>query len=266
MGPFVSLLIVWACIAVLMTIFYAIQLKTKNATTVDAVWAVGLAASAVFYALTGTGDAGRRLLLAVLAGIWGLRLAVYLAVRAAGGPEDGRYAHLRSKWGDSAAVNFFFLYQAQASWVVLFSIPFLLVSRNPQTVFAWNDFAAIAMWVVAIGGEAVADGQLHRFRRDPHHKGTTCRKGLWKYSRHPNYFFEWLHWFTYVFLAVGSAWWWIGFSGPVVMLLFLYKVTGIPYTEKRALETRGEDYRRYQQTTSAFIPRPPRKTAHETNH
>ncbi|UCG56793.1 MAG: DUF1295 domain-containing protein [Phycisphaerales bacterium] len=254
MTSFISLLVAWACIALVMCVFYLIQLRTRNATSVDAVWAAGVGLTACFYAATGTGDTGRRIMLSLLAGTWGLRLAVYLVLRSVAKPEDGRYAQLREKWGNAAARNFFLFYQAQASWVVLFSIPFLVVSRNEHALWAWHDFAALAIWITAMTGEACADRQLNRFRKELDHRGKTCRKGLWKYSRHPNYFFEWLHWFSYVFLAIGARGWWVSLSGPLVMLLFLYKVTGIPYTEKRALQSRGEDYRRYQETTSPFVP------------
>lgn len=254
MGTLTSVLVLWAFAASIMLVFFLIQLRTRDATLVDVVWAGGLTFAACFYAATGTGDAGRRVLLAILGGSWGLRLAIYLILRSIGRPEDGRYAMLRKKWGDSAPRSFFFFYQAQASWVVLFAIPFLVVSRNDRQIWAWYDLVAVAIWIIAIAGEALADWQLNQFRADSSHQGKTCRRGLWKYSRHPNYFFEWLHWFTYVLLAIGLKWWWVSLSGPVVMLLFLYKVTGIPYTEKRALQSRGDDYRRYQESTSAFIP------------
>jgi steroid 5-alpha reductase family enzyme len=111
-----------------------------------------------------------------------------------------------------------------------------------------------------VAGEALADRQLAAHRRDPANKGKTCRSGLWRYSRHPNYFFEFLHWFAYVFLAVGMGIGWIAASliGPAVMLVFLYRVTGIPYTEAQALRSRGEDYAEYQRTTSPFLPLPPK--------
>ena len=119
--------------------------------------------------------------------------------------------------------------------------------------------AAILTWVVAVGGEWLADRQLADFRADPANRGRTCREGLWGWSRHPNYFFEWLHWFAYLWLAVGSHLWWLALIGPVLMLLFLYRVSGIPWTEAQALRSRGEDYVRYQREVSAFLPLPPRR-------
>ena len=266
MSPVSSLLTVWACMAVTMLLFYLIQQKTRNATVVDAVWAAGVGLSACFYGITGTGNVGRRTVLVVLGGLWGLRLAGHLILRSLAKPEDGRYAMLREQWGSSGPRYFFLFFQAQAFWVVLFSVPFLVVSRTGRTLWAWPDWAALLIWMTAVAGEACADWQLERFRRNSENRGRTCCQGLWRYSRHPNYFFEWLHWFTYVFLALGGKWWWISLWGPIVMLLFLYKVTGIPYTEKRALQSRGEDYRRYQQSTSAFIPWIPKRGDHETNH
>lgn len=266
MNPLLLMALTWLLISVIMTVFYIIQLKTKDATLVDAVWAGGLGFTAFFYSLFSTGNPGRRILLLVLAGLWSFRLVFYLVIRSMNKPEDGRYSMLRKKWADSASRNFFFLYQMQASWVILFSVPFIIVAYNRQTVWSWHDSAAVVIWIIAIGGEALADWQLNQFRKVDINKGKTCRKGLWKYSRHPNYFFEWIHWFTYIFLAIGSRWWWISISGPVIMLLFLYKLTGIPYTEKRALESRGNDYRIYQETTSAFIPWFPGEGKNEKNN
>jgi steroid 5-alpha reductase family enzyme len=113
--------------------------------------------------------------------------------------------------------------------------------------------------MLAVGGETLADHQLARFRANPGNYGQVCREGLWAWSRHPNYFFEWLHWFTYLLLALGSARWRLALSGPVLMLLFLYRLSGIPWTEAQSLRSRGDAYRRYQREVSAFIPLPPRR-------
>jgi steroid 5-alpha reductase family enzyme len=112
----------------------------------------------------------------------------------------------------------------------------------------------LAVWLAALTGEGVADRQLNRFRDDPAHRGQTCRDGLWRYSRHPNYFFEWCHWFGYVALAWGSPLAWLSWLGPMLMYVFLRWISGIPFTEQQALRTRGDDYREYQRRTSAFFP------------
>ncbi len=244
----------WAAMALVMLLFYFVQRRTRNAGIVDFVWASGVGTLAVFYAAASTGDVGRRVLLAALAGIWSLRLAVYLLFdRILGRPEDGRYKMLRQHWGDRASVYFLAFFQMQAIWAVMFSIPFIPVVYR-QDALGMPDLLGVGVWLIAVGGETLADRQLARFRADPQNRGKTCRAGLWRYSRHPNYFFEWIHWFSYVCLGIGAPYGWVTLMGPVVMLLFLYKVTGIPYTEKHAVQSRGDDYRHYQQTTSPFIP------------
>jgi len=254
MKPGQAILIAWATMALIMLVFYCLQRRTKNAGIVDFVWAAGVGGVGVFYATIASGQSGRRVLLAVLAATWSMRLAVYLLVdRVLGKPEDGRYQMLRQNWGDKASVFFLAFFQIQAIWAVMFSIPFLPVAYNPNAL-GLLDALAIGVWLLAVAGETLADRQLARFRTDPQNRGKTCQVGLWRYSRHPNYFFEWIHWFTYVCLGLGSPYGWVTLMGPIVMLLFLYKVTGIPYTEKRALQSRGDDYRRYQKTTSPFIP------------
>ena len=254
MDPLYVIFAGWAAMVLIMLVFYFIQRRTGNAGIVDFVWAAGIGALALFYAAVATGDVGRRVLLAALAGIWSMRLAVYLLVdRVLGKPEDGRYQMLRQNWGDKASAYFLAFFQVQAIWAVMFSIPFLPVVYR-QAPLGPLDVLAVLVWLIAVGGETLADRQLARFRADPQNKGKTCRLGLWRYSRHPNYFFEWIHWFAYVCLGIGAPYGWVTLMGPIIMLLFLYKVTGIPYTEKRAVQSRGDDYRRYQQTTSPFIP------------
>jgi steroid 5-alpha reductase family enzyme len=210
-------------------------------------------ASALLLALLGDGASMPRIALAVLGGLWGSRLALHLWHRVRSEPEDGRYQHLRKHWNGHQGKIFGF-FQFQALLIVLFALPFVAVSVNPAPQgWGWL-IAAVAMWLLSVGGESLADRQLARFRADPANKGKTCRDGLWRYSRHPNYFFEWLHWFTYVLLAVQSPLWWLAWSGPLVMYVFLRWVSGIPFTEAQALRSRGEDYREYQRTTPMLFP------------
>jgi steroid 5-alpha reductase family enzyme len=211
---------------------------------------------AVVFSVTGDGYLPRRVLIGAMGGIWAVRLFWHLlsdrVLRAR--EEDGRYKMLREKWGNRAPLNFFIFYQVQALFVIAFALPFFLASANPHPALTLWDFAGVGLWVAAVVGEGIADRQLARFRANPANRGKTCREGLWRFSRHPNYFFEWVHWWAYVLISATSPLWWASLFAPLFMLFLLFYVTGIPYTEKRALESRGDDYRDYQRTTSGFIP------------
>lgn len=247
------ILTVFAATAACMVIAWLRQRRTRNAGIVDVVWSASMAASAVYYAAVGPGSQAVRVAVAVFGGLWGLRLFAYLARRVAGEPEDGRYRYLRAHWNDHQG-KFLGFFLAQAGFTTLLSLPFLAATWNATPLPSWALPAATAVWLLSVGGESLADRQLARFRADPAHRGRTCREGLWRYSRHPNYFFEWMHWFAYPILAAGSPLAWLSWAGPVLMLLFLYRLTGIPFTEAQALRSRGDDYHAYQRSTSAFIP------------
>lgn len=258
MNAWLILLLVWGLSVLMMALGWRWQRHHSNTGIVDVLWAAGLCGAAVLLALLGTGTAAPRLALGVLGGLWGLRLARHLWRRVRREPEDGRYRALREHWqGDQRRLFAFF--QFQALLIPLFALPFVAVATNAATSLPWLA-AGVAIWIAGVLGEAVADAQLARFRADPRHHGRTCRHGLWRYSRHPNYFFEWLHWFAYVALAVGSPLAWLAWSGPVLMWLFLRFISGIPFTEAQALRTRGEDYRAYQRSTPMLFPWFPKRS------
>lgn len=253
----------WACGWLLASAAFALlwlrELFTQEANVVDAGWAAGLGVLAVFYALAAGGWAPRRSLLALLAGSWSARLAWYLLVdRVLGKPEDARYARLRARWGPRAHRNFFLVFQANALLCALLSIPFLVVCADPRPGLGPGAAAACVLLAVSVAGESAADRRLARFRADPANRGRTCREGLWRYSRHPNYFFEWVHWWAYPALAWGAPGWAWTLLGPGLMLLFLLKLTGVAVTEAHALRSRA-DYADYQRATSMFIPWPPKR-------
>jgi steroid 5-alpha reductase family enzyme len=253
----VTLGVIWLCAALMMSVGWAFGQRRSNVGHVDVLWSFGLAASAIGNAAAGAGAPLPRLVLALAGGFWGLRLGAHLWHRVAHEPEDGRYAYLRTLWGNHGG-KWFAMFQFQALLIVLFSIPFVVVAGNATTQPTWLALA-IVIWLGSVAGEAVADHQLARFKADPENRGRTCRRGLWSWSRHPNYFFEALQWLTYPVLAIGAPNALVAWSGPVVMLLFLRYLSGIPFTEAQALRTRGEDYRDYQRRTSMLIPWPPRK-------
>ena len=242
----------------LMTTLWAIQLRTRNAATADVGWTLLVAGGAVAAGVVMDGDRSRRLLIATMAVLWAGRLGFYLLTDRGlrGREEDGRYRALRDRWGAAAPRNFLLLYLAQALVAALFVVPIAAAMRGgPIDGFA---VAGVLVWVIAVAGEALADAQLARFRENAETRGAVCRVGLWRYSRHPNYFFEWIHWWAYVFVGHLSP---LTLLGPAVMLVFLFRVTGIPYTEKQALRGRGDAYRDYQRTTSIFVPWPPARQA-----
>jgi steroid 5-alpha reductase family enzyme len=249
----------WAVLAVAFAGLWLLQRRTRDAGIVDVGWAAGIGLLALLYAGFGEGLPARRALLAVMAAVWSGRLALYiLRDRVLKGGEDGRYAALRESWGAAFERRIFGFFQAQAALSAAFSLPIAAAMASTRPL-GWLDAAAAAIWAAAVVGESVADRQLEAHRSDPANRGRTCRRGLWRYSRHPNYFFEWLHWWTYAAAAVGSPWWWVAVAAPLVMLYFILFVTGIPPTEARAMASRGEDYRRYQRETSAFLPWFPRR-------
>lgn len=245
----------WAISATLMAGLWAWHLRIRNAGIVDVGWSASLPLLALVYAAGAPGYLPRRLLIAGMVVAWGTRLAIYLLRdRVLGRPEDSRYADLRNRKSPAAALSFFPFFQAQSVVAVFLSLPVLIASFNPAPSLSPLEIAAVALWFAALVGESTADRQLERFKSRPESRGRTCREGLWRYSRHPNYFFEWLVWVAYALFALGSPWGWIGLTAPALMLYLLFRVTGIPATEAQALRSRGDDYRQYQATTSVFVP------------
>jgi steroid 5-alpha reductase family enzyme len=235
--------------------------RLDNYGFVDVAWSYAFALLAVFYAGFGNGWMPRRVLLATMAGLWSLRLGTHLLRRVAGHHpvEDGRYVQLRQDWAGNFGPKMFGFFQLQAASVVLLGVPFLLPVLNPAAGLHPLEIAGVALWLVALAGESLADAQLAAFKRDPANKGRVCAAGLWRYSRHPNYFSEWLVWVAYLVFALGSPGGGLAVIGPAAILYLLLRVTGIPLTEEQAVRSKGDAYRRYQQTTSAFVPWPPRK-------
>ena len=213
----------------------------------------------LWYTIQATGETDRKMLVAALAVLYAGRLGFYILFnRVIGKTEDARYRRLREQWGSSESVRMFGYFQLQALAVAAFSLPFLVLIQHSRPPFALIELVGLLIWIVGVSGEAMADWQLAQFKSKSWNRDRVCRNGLWRYSRHPNYFFEWLHWWDYVVMGVNMPGWLLTWVGPIGMGWALLKVTGIPWTGRQALASRGENYRAYQRTTNAFFPWFPR--------
>lgn len=253
--PLSLVLVGYAAAALFMLALWTVQLRVRNASIADVGFCIGLMAVVLGYARHASGETERKLLVVLMACLYAGRLGSFLLFnRVIGKAEDARYQELRHSWGAQERWKMFGYFQLQAAAVTAFSLPFLVVMQNPRPPFGLVELAGVLIWIVAVSGEAVADWQLSRFRARPWNRERVCREGLWYLSRHPNYFFEWLHWWAYVVMAIGAPGWPLTLIGPIGMGWALLNVSGVPLAERQALKTRGEDYREYQQTTNAFVP------------
>jgi steroid 5-alpha reductase family enzyme len=257
MPPLAAAVIALIGLIALFSAVWAWQLRSENAGMVDPIWAYSLGLVAALYAMLGTGDPVARALTALGGLVWGARLGTHLWKRNAGKPEDARYHRFRAEWGDKAASRMFWFFQLQVVISMLLSIAFLVPSyRGTAPAVGWM-LLAVVVWIVSVAGEAMADRQLRNFKADQANRDAVCRVGLWRYSRHPNYFFECVHWLAYIALSIGTPWGWFTLLPPVLMAFLLLKVSGIPLLEESMAKGRP-GYADYMRTTSALIPWPPR--------
>ena len=240
---------------------FGLARRIDNYGVVDVLWSLAFGPVALLYAALTEGWAPRRALVAGLALVWSLRLGIHLWRRVARHhpEEDGRYRELRTRWAADFPREMFRFYQLQAASVVVLATPFLLAAGRPEPRFLPLDWIALALFVTAQAGEALADAQLDAFKRDPSSRGRVCEVGLWSVSRHPNYFFASLAWIAFALPALPASHGWLGLIAPAIILYLLLRVTGIPLTEQQALRTKGDAYRDYQRRVSAFVPWFPRR-------
>ncbi len=244
---------------------WVVQRLTGNSGWVDTIWSFATGAGGIAAAvLPASGTLGQRqVVVAVLIALWAGRLGLHIfartwADRAHGRGDDPRYAAMARQWGKAWPLYLFVFLEIQAAASVVLVLAVRLAATNPAPFPAVTDIAGIALLIVAVGGEGVADAQLRRFSSA--HKGAVCDVGLWRWSRHPNYFFEWLGWCAWAVIAINSAHpsSYAALGAPVLMYVLLVCVSGIPPLEAHMLATRGERFRAYQSTTSAFFPAPRR--------
>lgn len=245
----------------IMAAAWHMQRITGNDGWADVFWSYGVGVTGVGAVLLSTAIASpsRRWLIAAMLGAWSLRLGTHILLRTLKSHDDPRYADLRKEWGHSAPRRMFLFLQSQAlaGWALVVCV-YIAASRQGEALDIF-DYAGALVMVIAIVGESVADRQLRDFARNSANRGKVCDVGLWKWSRHPNYFFEWLGWVSYAVVAAGSLlpYGWLTLAAPAIMYVLLRHVSGVPPLEKHMLRSRGEAFREYQRRTSIFFPLPP---------
>jgi len=257
----VNLGVTAAAVVAMMAIVMAVAIAIKNQSIIDILWGPGFAViAAVSYALSAGsgGDGARRLVVLALTAVWGLRLGGHIFARNRGQGEDKRYASLlRRNRGSLAAFVLRYIYWAQGRvmWFVSLPLQVAMYERAALSAVAW---LGVAVWAVGFGFETIGDAQLRRFRADPANAGRVLDSGLWRYTRHPNYFGDSVVWFGLWLLACSH---WLGVLtvvAPIYMTNMLVRHTGKKLLEKHMARSKGAAYADYVQRTSGFIPRPPR--------
>jgi steroid 5-alpha reductase family enzyme len=251
-----------AVFAVLMAGAWAVQQRTGNSGWVDTIWTYSLGLIGVagaLWPLQGGGPNARQWLVAVLVAAWSLRLGTHIAIRTAAIADDPRYAAFARDWGADAPRKMFIFLQNQALGSLPLVFAIFVAAHAPGDPLRWQDGVGALILLTGIAGEAVADAQLKRFRSDPANTGRVCDLGLWRLSRHPNYFFQWFGWLAYPMIAISVTyhWGWVTLLAPLFMYWILVHVTGIPPLEAQMQRSRGGAYRDYQARTSKFFPFPP---------
>ena len=256
-------IIVAVAISSIMASAWHVQLRTGNSGWVDVTWSLGVGGVASIVAAWPIGYGWphwRQILVAALAASWCLRLGVHIATRTHAATDDPRYCNLIIQWGSAAPRRMFWFLQSQAAVGIILALSIVVAAHNPNPNLRIQDLIGLAILLAAIVGEAIADHQLQAFKDHPANRKAVCDVGLWRWSRHPNYFFEWLSWLAYSIIAIDFAghnpFGWLALPAPVCMYWVLVHVSGIPPLEEHMLRSRGDAFRAYQQRTRLFFPLP----------
>ncbi len=258
-------------LSALMALAWYVQFRTRNSGWSDVFWSYEMGLGGVFLALVPWSDwqwqapSARQWLVAVLVAIWSMRLGTHILRRTLGSSsEDPRYAQMRKDWKEDFQSRLFWFLQIQALAAFVLVLSVGVAGHNPAPGLRLLDGLGALVLLGAIVGEGIADTQLKRFVADKANRGKVCDAGLWAWSRHPNYFFEWLGWVAYPIIAVDFAgewpWGWVALSGPVFMFVLLRYVSGVPPLEEHMVRKHGGNFHAYQERTSAFFPLPPGKS------
>jgi steroid 5-alpha reductase family enzyme len=246
-----------AALLVVAVVFWLISLLRNDVSIVDSLWSLMFLLAAGVYAGLSEGNGTRTVVVLVLVAIWAMRLSVYITWRNHGQPEDYRYQEIRANNEPGfryKSLYIVFVLQALLAWVI--SLP-LAAAISGQTEIGVLDYAGFALWVVGVFFEALGDLQLSRFRKNPANKGRVLDTGLWRYTRHPNYFGNFTLWWGFYLVALSAGGWW-SIVSPLLMSFLLLKVSGVALLEKD-ISSRRPEYQRYIRRTNAFFPGFPRK-------
>ena len=237
---------------------WAVQRATGASGWIDTIWSFSVGLGGMIAILFADGSFERRVAAFIIIAIWSIRLGSHIGSRTKGGGEDPRYAKLVEEWGASASSKLFFFLQIQALAAFILVLAVYVAASNMAPFPTTLDIIALIIAGVALVGEAVSDRQLGHFRKKPEAKTEVCEEGLWRYSRHPNYFFEWLGWCAWPLLALtgSSPWSWAAFLAPMLMYWLLVHASGIPPLEEHMLRSRGDKFRALQKRVNAFFPGP----------
>ncbi len=244
-----------ACSAIMILVWLWAH-RIKNAGVVDIFWSYNFPVIAIILLLLAPGFETRKLLICGMVFIAGCRLGTHILTRTVSHlhEEEGRYQQLRKEWGPNPDRVFFWFFQAQALSNVILAIPFFAICMNTSIAISPLEYGGVVLWLISVLGESIADAQLRAFKKDSANKGKVCSRGLWNYSRHPNYFFQWMMWMAYLVFALASPYGFLAIISPAIILYLLLRVTGIPITEEQSIRSKGDAFKEYQRTTSAFVP------------
>lgn len=263
MDIFFFLISLAAALCLFMTAAWLLEMRTGASGWIDATWSFAVGLVGVIGALVPIGESDptwRNVVVATMVAAWSVRLGLHIVRRTLKGGVDPRYSRLKEEWGANARMRMLLFLQGQAMAGFVLVLAVFVAARNSSPTLRFADCLGVVVFVIALSAEALADGQMRKFGADPANKGKVCDVGLWRLSRHPNYFFEWLGWVAYPVIAIdlGGAYpgGWLAIPAPMLMYSLLVHVSGIPPLEEHMLKSRGEAFRGYQRRVNAFWPIP----------
>ena len=254
-----TLLISVAVIVTSMVLLWIVSLLKKNAAIVDIFWGLGFVVVGWASAINVDHVSSLGKVILALVTLWGLRLSLYLGIRNHGKPEDFRYVAMRKHYGARfPIISLFTVFLLQGAIMMVVSLPVQIALSDAQASLSMTTYVGVALFTLGIFFEAVGDWQLAKFKRNPQNAGQVMQTGLWKYTRHPNYFGDTCVWWGIGVAALGASFGWCGLAGSLLMNFFLVRVSGVPMLE-RSMTKRRPGYDEYKRRTSSFVPRPPKK-------